>query len=117
MKSVSRNTLTRTTVLLADDHAIVAEGLASLLGDHEFDVVGAVSNGIQLIDAAKRLRPDVIVTDLSMPGMSGLDVLARLKADGIDSKIIVLTMHDDADLATSAIRGGAAGFLLNEGAG
>lgn len=117
MNSASRDTMTRTTVLLADDHAIVAEGLARLLGDQEFDVVGAVGNGSQLIEAAKRLRPDVIVTDLSMPGMSGLDVLARLKSDGIDSKVIVLTMHDDADLATSAIRGGAAGFLLKEGAG
>lgn len=117
MKSASRNTVKRTTVLLADDHAIVAEGVARLLGEHEFDVVGAVSNGSQLIDAAKRLRPDVIVTDLSMPGLSGLDLLACLKADGIDSKIIVLTMHDDAHLATSALRGGAAGFLLKEAAG
>jgi DNA-binding NarL/FixJ family response regulator len=117
MNSVSLSTVKRTTVLLADDHAIVAEGLARLLGDHGFDVVGVVSNGSQLIDAARRLRPDVIVTDLSMPGMSGLDVLARLKADGIDSKIIVLTMHDDADLAKSAIRGGAVGFLLKEAAG
>jgi len=107
----------RTTVLLADDHAIVAEGLARLLGEHEFDVVGVVSNGSELIDAAKRLRPDVIVTDLSMPGLSGLDTLARLKADGIGSKIIVLTMHDDAELATSAIRGGAVGFMLKEAAG
>ena len=107
----------RSSILLADDHAIVTEGLARLLRDHEFDVVGAVGDGELLIDAAKRLRPDVIVTDLSMPGLSGLDVLARLKAEGIDSKVIVLTMHHDADLATDAIRGGAAGFLLKESAG
>ena len=67
--------------------------------------------------AAKRLRPDVIVTDLSMPGLSGLDVLARLRAERVDSKIIVLTMHHDADLATVAMRGGASGFLLKESAG
>ena len=90
----------RTTVLLADDHAIVGEGLARLLREHDFDVVGTVGDGQLLLDAARRLRPDVIVTDLSMPGLSGLDVLARLKADGIDSKVIVLTMHNDADLAT-----------------
>ena len=107
----------RNTVLLADDHAIVMEGLARLLKDHDFDVVGAVGDGQALIDAAKRLRPDVIVTDLSMPGLSGLDVLARLKAEGIDSKVIVLTMHKDADLATVAMRGGASGFLLKESAG
>ena len=85
--------------------------------DNEFDVVGAVGDGGQLIDAAKRLRPDVIVTDLSMPGLSGLDVLARLKAEGVDSKVIVLTMHHDANLATIAMRGGAAGYLLKESAG
>ena len=107
----------RTTVLLADDHAIVVEGLARLLRDHDFDVVGTVGDGHLLIEAARRLRPDVIVTDLSMPGLSGLDVLARLKAEGIDSKVIVLTMHHDADLATAALRGGASGFLLKESAG
>ena len=107
----------RNTILLADDHAIVTEGLARLLRDHDFDVVGAVGDGQALINAAKRLRPDVIVTDLSMPGLSGLDVLARLKAEGIDSKVIVLTMHHDPDLATLAMRGGASGFLLKESAG
>ena len=58
----------RTTVLIADDHAIVKEGLVSLLKEHDFDVVGAVGDGQLLIEAARRLRPDVIVTDLSMPG-------------------------------------------------
>ena len=107
----------RTTVLLADDHAIVTEGLAGLLAKHGFDVVGTVGDGHQLIAAAMRLRPDVIVTDLSMPGLSGLDVLARLKAEHVESKVIVLTMHHDADVATLAIRGGASGFLLKESAG
>jgi len=107
----------RNTVLLADDHAIVQEGLVRLLGDNGFDVVGAVGDGRLLIDTARRLRPDVIVTDLSMPGLSGLDVLARLKAEGVDSKVIVLTMHSDANLATIAMRAGAAGYLLKESAG
>jgi DNA-binding NarL/FixJ family response regulator len=107
----------RTTVLLADDHAIVQEGLARLLEENDFDVVGAVGDGGLLIDTAKRLRPDVILTDLSMPGLSGLDVLARLKAEGVDSKVIVLTMHSDANLATIAMRAGAAGYLLKESAG
>jgi DNA-binding NarL/FixJ family response regulator len=107
----------RSTVLLADDHAIVTEGLSRLLGDHDFDVVGTVRNGQLLIEAAKRLRPDVIVTDVSMPGLSGLDVLARLKTEGVDSKVIVLTMHNDANLAAVALRGGASGYLLKESAG
>jgi DNA-binding NarL/FixJ family response regulator len=107
----------RHTVLLADDHAIVAEGLTRLLRDHDFDVVGTVGDGHLLLEAAKRLLPDVIVTDLSMPGMDGLDVLARLKTERVDSKVIVLTMHNDADLATLALRRGASGFLLKESAG
>jgi DNA-binding NarL/FixJ family response regulator len=107
----------RPTVLVADDHAIVKEGLVQLLRDHDFEVVGAVANGHELIEAATELRPDVIVTDLSMPGLSGLDVLSRLKAEDLDSKIIVLTMHSDAELATRAMRAGASGFLVKESAG
>lgn len=107
----------RLTVLLADDHPMVTEGLAKIFRDAHFDVVGAVRDGQGLIDAAMRLRPDVIITDLSMPGLTGLDVLARLKTERLESKVIVLTMHDDADLATDAIRNGAAGFLLKESAG
>ena len=107
----------RPTVLLADDHAIVTDGLSRILKEADFDVVGAVRDGQSLLDAATRLGPDVIITDISMPGLSGLDVLARLKAERIDSKVIVLTMHQDADLASDAIRGGASGFLLKESAG
>jgi DNA-binding NarL/FixJ family response regulator len=107
----------RHTVLLADDHTIVLEGLARLLQEHDFDVVGTVGDGDLLIEEARRLHPDVIVTDLSMPGLSGLDVLARLKAERITSKLIVLTMHNDAHLATAAMRDGASGFLLKESAG
>jgi DNA-binding NarL/FixJ family response regulator len=106
-----------TTVLIADDHAIVAQGIASLLKDHGFEVVGTVGDGQLLIDAAARVRPDVIVTDVSMPGLSGLDVLARLKAAHADTRVIVLTMHNDADLATRALRAGASGFLLKHSAG
>lgn len=106
----------RNTILIADDHTIVVEGLVGLLKE-DFDVVGTVSDGQLLIDAAKRLRPDVIVTDISMPGLSGLDVLPRLKAERVDSRVVVLTMHNDAALATRAIRAGASGFLLKHSAG
>ena len=107
----------RPTVLLADDHTIVTDGLSRILQEADFEVVDAVRDGQRLIDAAIRLRPDVIITDLSMPGLTGLDVLARLKTERLDSRVIVLTMHHDADLATDAIRGGASGFLLKESAG
>jgi DNA-binding NarL/FixJ family response regulator len=107
----------RPTILIADDHAIVKEGLVTLLKAHDFDVVGAVGDGAQLMAAALDLRPDVIVTDLTMPGLTGLDVLARLTREGIDSKVIILTMHNDVDLAARAMREGASGFLLKHSAG
>jgi DNA-binding NarL/FixJ family response regulator len=107
----------RTTVLVADDHAIVMEGLVTLLKEHDFDVVGAVTDGRLLLDAARVHRPDVIVTDLSMPGLSGLDALDLLKAERLDSKIVVLTMHNDAERVTHALRAGASAFLLKESAG
>jgi DNA-binding NarL/FixJ family response regulator len=106
-----------TTVVVADDHTIVREGLVGLLRDHQFDVVGSVGDGRQLLDAAKRHRPDVIVTDISMPGLSGLQVMPHLKTASPDTRVIVLTMHEDAELAARALRAGAAGFLLKDSAG
>lgn len=106
----------RATVLIADDHAIVTEGLARLLTD-QFDVVGTVKDASTLLEAAARLRPDIIITDISMPGLSGIEALRRLKNDKIDSKVIVLTMHADAEVATEAMRAGASGFLVKLAAG
>lgn len=106
----------RPKVLLADDHAIVAEGLAILLKG-QFDLVGTVGNGVELIDAARRLRPDVIVADVAMPMLSGLEALRRLKAAKSDAKVIFLTMHADAQLATEAFRAGASGYVLKHSAG
>lgn len=106
----------RPTVLLADDHTIVTEGLISLLRG-EFDVVGSVGDGQLLVATAKRLRPDVIVTDISMPGISGLDALRQLRAEHVTSRVIVLTMHADPDLGADVMRAGAAGYLLKHAAG
>ena len=105
------------TVLVADDHAIVKEGLVALLKGYDFDVVGAVGDGDQLVEAARRLLPDVIVTDWAMPGQTGLQALERLKSERIPSKIIILTMHCDGERATQAIRAGASGYVLKESAG
>ena len=106
----------RTTVLLADDHAIVLEGLASLLRG-EFTLVGTVADGARLLETARQLRPDVIVTDVAMPGMGGLEALRRLKAEAIAAKVIFLTMHADAQLAAEALRAGASGFVVKHAAG
>jgi DNA-binding NarL/FixJ family response regulator len=112
----SRAGAPRTTVLLADDHAIVLEGLSGLLRT-EFVVVGAVTDGARLIEAARQLKPEVIVTDITMPGMNGLEVLRRLKAEAVALKVIVLTMHAEAQLAADALRAGASGFVVKHAAG
>src|SRR5258708_27111004 len=106
----------RAKVLLADDHAMVVEGLATLLKDR-FDLVGTVGDGSALIDAARKLRPDVIIADIAMPVLSGLQALRRLKAAKNGAKVIFLTMHADAELATEAFRAGASGYVLKHSAG
>ncbi len=112
----SKSDSRRTTVLLADDHAIVLEGLSSLLRD-EFDLVGTVADGTRLIEAVRQLEPDVTVTDITMPGMNGLEVVRRLRADAVPTKVIVLTMHANAQLAADVLRAGAAGFIVKHAAG
>ena len=108
--------MSRARVLLADDHTIVAEGLETLLRE-EFDLVGSVRDGEALIEAAVRLRPDVIVTDISMPRMNGLDAIRELRRRGVDARIVMLTMHADPQLALDALRSGAAAYLLKHSAG
>lgn len=105
----------RARILIADDHAIVREGLVRILQEH-FEVVGAVSDGVSLVEAAGRVRPDFVVTDLSMPGLSGIEALRRLKSQRVDTKVIVLTMHADPELAREAIQAGASGFVLKHAA-
>jgi DNA-binding NarL/FixJ family response regulator len=106
----------RATILIADDHTILAEGLVSMLKD-QFDVVGTVADGNLLIEAAERLRPDVIIADINMPTTNGLEALTRLKKRGVASKFIILTMQSEADIAARAMRAGASGFLLKYSAG
>jgi DNA-binding NarL/FixJ family response regulator len=105
-----------TKVLLADDHVIVAQGLASLLKE-SFDLVGTVRDGRALLDAAEQLKPDVIVTDISMPLLNGLDACRQLKSNGIEAKVVILTMHADPHMAAEAFRAGASGFVLKQSAG
>jgi len=102
--------------LLADDHVLVAEGLNRLL-EGWCDVVGTVSDGSRLVDAAIELKPDVIIADLAMPGLSGLEATTELRARGLTAKVIILTMYTDVRIAKEAIRAGAVGFVSKQAAG
>ena len=105
----------RARVLLADDHRLVAEGLKGLLAD-EFELVGIVEDGLALLAAAKKLRPDVIVADITMPRLNGIEALARLKKSNPDAKVVFLTMHQDASYARRALEAGAAAFVIKHSA-
>lgn len=105
----------RPRVLLADDHLMVAEALKSLLAA-DFDLVGVVEDGAAMVEAAHHLRPDVIVADVGMPHLNGIDALVRLRRDGSRVPVVFLTMHRDVTFARRALEAGAAGFVLKHSA-
>jgi DNA-binding NarL/FixJ family response regulator len=105
-----------TTVVLADDHAVVAEGLGALLKD-KFKLLRTVNDGKALVAAVGELNPEVVVTDISMPVLNGLDAIRQIKAAHPAVKIVILTMHVEPDLAVQAFRAGASGYLLKASAG
>jgi DNA-binding NarL/FixJ family response regulator len=109
MTNVNRSTM-RPRVLIADDHSIVAEGLRSIL-NQSCDVIGIVHDGRQLLAEAPRLKPDVVVLDVGMPFLNGLDAAERLKPLLPDVKLVFLTMKDDPNLAAAALNLGAMPYL------
>ncbi len=102
-------------VLLADDHAMLLEAFKQLL-QPDFEVVGTVGNGHDLLTAAVELKPDVIILDISMPQMNGMVAARRLKQTMPEIKLIFLTVNEDADFASEAMRIGASGYLLKSSA-
>ncbi len=107
--------MSKPRILLADDHRIVAEGLKSLLAE-EFELAGLVEDGRALVKAARELRPDAIVADISMPHLNGIEALVLLKQDNPAVRVVFLTMHRDTAYARRALALGAAGFVLKHSA-
>jgi two-component system NarL family response regulator len=99
-------------ILLVDDHPITREALAALLEQHDFTVVGQAGDGEEAIELARRLRPQLVLLDLSMPGLSGLQALPRIRDAAPECEVVVLTASGTEENLLSAIRGGAAGYLL-----
>jgi DNA-binding NarL/FixJ family response regulator len=108
--------MNRPRVLLADDHILLLEAFQKMLAD-DCEVVGAVSNGRDVVAAAGRLRPDVVVLDIAMPLLNGVDATRQLKRELPDVRVVVLTMNEDAELAAEAFRAGAAAYVLKRSAG
>jgi DNA-binding NarL/FixJ family response regulator len=100
-------------VLVADDHAIVRTGIRHVLeGEPGFEVVGEASNGAEAIELALALKPDVAVLDISMPGISGLQAAAELRRGSPETRVLILSMHDNAEYVLESLRAGVHGYLL-----
>ena len=103
--------MNRTRVLLADDHAMLTDALVNLIRQ-EFDVVGVASDGRKMIEMAREKHPDVIVTDISMPELNGIDAARILRKELSTAKLLFLSMHSDLPLVEEAFRAGASGYVL-----
>ena len=106
--------MSRPRVVLADDHRVFAEGLAALLGT-DYEVAAIAEDGQALLDAVADSAPDVVVTDLSMPKLNGIECVRALQENAPELKVVLLTMHEDVGLATAALRAGASGYVLKHG--
>jgi len=105
----------RPRLLIADDHRIVVEGLRRLL-EETCDLVGIVEDGRALVAEARRLRPDVIVADISMPALNGLEALARIREGDPTARVVILSMHQNPAYARRALEAGAAGYVVKHAA-
>lgn len=100
-------------ILIVDDHEVVREGVQNIINKARpaWEICGEAANGQEAIDEAKRLKPDIILLDITMPRMSGLEAASRISRSGIPSKILIFTMHESGQLASDARRVGARGYV------
>jgi DNA-binding NarL/FixJ family response regulator len=102
-------------VLVADDHMIARTGIRHVLeSEADFEVVGEAASGTEALALTLKLHPDVVVLDISMPGVSGLEVAGRLRASSPETRILILSMHDQAEYVLESVRAGAHGYLLKD---
>ena len=107
----------RTTVLVADDHTIVRQGLMAVLkAEPDIEVIGEAADGVEAVKKAAALAPDVVVMDVSMPRMNGIEAIARIAESGSRTKVVALTIHSSEEYVFSCLKAGATGYLLKESA-
>ena len=104
--------------MLADDHAIVRDGIRAILNEHsDIEVVGEAEDGIQMVRETRRLCPDIVIVDIAMPRMNGINAIRRLKSLGVPTRPIVLSMHSTVEHVLDALRSGAQGYVLKHSLG
>lgn len=102
-------------ILIADDHSIVREGLKQLLElEDDFEVVGQASNGLEALEKVKTLNPDVLLLDINMPVMNGIKALKRIKEEGLKTRVVILTIHEDREYLLETMQIGATGYILKD---
>jgi DNA-binding NarL/FixJ family response regulator len=110
--------MSKIRVLIADDHAIVREGVRALLAlSDDIVVVGEAADGREAIDAARRLRPDIILLDIAMPGLGGLEATVEIRKENPDARILVLSQYDDREYVRRFLKLGVSGYVLKKAAG
>ena len=110
--------MSRIRVLIADDHAILREGVRALLTMAEdIEVIGEASNGQEAVDLARALRPDVILMDIAMPGLGGLEATIAIRKENAEAKVLVLTQYEDREYIRRFLKAGVSGYVLKKSAG
>jgi RNA polymerase sigma factor (sigma-70 family) len=107
--------MSRTTLVLADDHHIVRKGLRALLeAEGDFAVIGEEADGLKVVALVERLRPDVLLLDVQMPGIGGLEITRQIAKCAIQTRVVILSMHANETYVLEALRHGAAGYVLKD---
>lgn len=101
-------------LMLADDHRMLREGLSRSMSEHGFDVVGEARDGVEAVNMASNLAPDIVLMDVSMPEMDGVEACRQVRASVPQTRVVMLTMHADQEVLANAIRAGACGYLVKD---
>ncbi len=110
--------MSKTRILIVDDHALVREGITAFLRIYnEIEVVGEASNGLEAIEKAEKLRPDVILMDISMPELGGIEATVKIKKVQPDIKVLILSQYDDSEYVSRLLKAGVSGYILKQAVG
>jgi DNA-binding NarL/FixJ family response regulator len=108
----------KTTILIADDHALVREGIRALLSlQDDLEILDEAANGKEAVEKAERLKPDIILMDIAMPGLGGLEATIEIKKTNPDTKILVLSQYDDQEYVRRLLKAGVSGYILKQSVG